>query len=359
MRLTVKIGSNVLSGSGGLLDVERMGALVSQMARLRGEGHQIVLVSSGAMAAGRGMLTDYRDLGPVAQRQLLASVGQVKLIDTYKQLFDAHGTRVAQLLVTKQDLGTRSHYLNMKSCVETLWRSGVMPIVNENDAVSLTGLMFTDNDELSGLIASMMDCQALYILSNVPGIYDGDPSEPGTSVIREVAREASVAQYVRVTKSDFGRGGMQTKCRMAQKTARAGIDVFIAAGHERDVLVRLVNKDPTLQRTHFVASEHLPAVKKWIAYSDGFATARVVVNPCAEKVFTDHTRVASLLPVGVTDYEGDFKKDDIIIIAAPDGRTLGVGRAAMDKETALRQAQNARQKPLVHYDYLYIYPQDK
>lgn len=262
MRLTIKVGSNVLTGRDGMLNVSRMESLVGQIADLRGQGHEVVLVSSGAVAAGRGMIEDYKSLNPVAQRQLLSSVGQVKLIDQYKQLFDSRGVKIGQLLLTKQDLGSRLHYLNMKNCVEVLWQNGVVPVVNENDAVSLTGLMFTDNDELSGLIASMMDCQRLIILSNIDGIFDGDPSDPSSKVIREVARGASVSQYVRASKSDFGRGGMVTKCRIAQKTAQAGIDVFIANGGTEGVIAKLMAGDPELPRTHFEAGGHSPAIKK-------------------------------------------------------------------------------------------------
>lgn len=355
MRLTIKVGSNVLTAPGGTLDVERMRSLVGQIVALRAEGHQVVLVSSGAVAAGRGLIGGYGALNPVAQRQLLSSVGQAELIDQYKRLFDAHGVKIGQILVTKQDLGSRRHYLNMKSCFDVLWHNGVVPVVNENDAVSLTGLMFTDNDELSGLVASMMDCHKLFILSNIDGIFDGDPADPASRVIREVARGASVSQYVRAAKSDFGRGGMVTKCRTAQKTAQAGIDVYIANGKADRVVERLAADDPELPRTHFVAGEHSPAIKKWIAYSDGFAQARVVVNKGAAEALTSPDRVSSLLPVGVREFEGDFRKDDIIIIADPDGKPIAVGRAAMDKETALRQAFAAKQKPLVHYDYLHVF----
>lgn len=355
MRLTIKVGSNVLTTPGGTLDVERMRALVEQIVGLRAAGHQVVLVSSGAVAAGRGMIGGHAALNPVAQRQLLSSVGQAELIDQYKRLFDAHGVKIGQILVTKQDLGSRRHYLNMKSCFDVLWHNGVVPVVNENDAVSLTGLMFTDNDELSGLVASMMDCHRLFILSNIDGIFDGDPADPSSKVIREVARGASVSQYVRAAKSDFGRGGMVTKCRTAQKTAQAGIDVYIANGKTDRVVERLAADDPALPRTHFEAGEHSPAIKKWIAYSDGFASARVVVNKGAADALTDPDRVSSLLPVGVREFEGDFRKDDIIIIADPDGMPIAVGRAAMDKETALRQAFAAKQKPLVHYDYLHVF----
>ncbi len=355
--ITIKIGSNVLTGPDRRLNVDRMEDLARQIAVLHSRGDKVVLVSSGAMAAGRGMTSDYEHLDPVAQRQLLSSIGQVKLIDTWQQIFSAHNIKIGQLLLTKQDLRTRAHYLNMKNCVDVLWNSGVLPVVNENDAVSLTGLMFTDNDELSALIASMMDCQKLIILSNIDGIFDGDPKDPSAHVITEVRRGTSVAQYVQASKSDFGRGGMVTKCRMAQKTAGAGIDVYIANGSASDTILRIADDDSSLVRTHFEAAGRNTAVKKWIAYSDGFATARIVVNEGAATALLDTSRVSSLLPVGIKEIEGNFKKDDIVIIADESGKNIAVGRVATDKDTALRQVGAKRQRPIVHYDYLFVYPQ--
>ncbi len=357
MTITIKIGSNVLTQKNGMLDVDRMNHLVSEIALLHRQKHKIILVSSGAVAAGRGMVSNYHDLDPVSQRQLLSSIGQVKLIDTYKKLFDNHDIKIGQILVTKQDFGSREHYLNMRNCISTLWASNIIPVVNENDAVSVTALMFTDNDELSGLLASMMDCQKLFILSNIDGIFNGDPKAEGTSVIREITPKANIAQYVQTTKSNFGRGGMLTKCRIARKTAESGIDVYIANGTKPNVICNLANGDPDFVCTHFVAGEHSPAIKKWIAYSDGFTKATVIVNEGARKALTSHEKAASLLCPGIVRVEGEFKKDDLITIKDEQGITLGVGRASMDKDKALKPNPDSHTKPLIHYDYLYIYPE--
>lgn len=358
MTITIKVGSNVLAGQGGMLNIERMQSLVAQIAQLHMAGHKVIFVTSGAVAAGRSMITGYQDLDPVAQRQLLSSVGQVKLIDQYKQLFDRHGIQIGQILVTKQDFSTREHYLNMKNCITTLWASGVIPVVNENDAVSVTALMFTDNDELSGLMASMMDCEKLFILSNIDGIYNGNPSDEGSTVIREIRPELNVTQYVQTTKSGFGRGGMQTKCKTAQKTAASGIDVYIANGTRPDVITRLASGDPDFVCTHFVAGEHSPAVKKWIAYSEGFAKATVVVNQGAKGALLSHEHAASLLLPGVVAIDGDFKKDDMLLIKDGEGQIIGVGRANMDRSKIGQMSGLKHAKPLIHYDYLYIYPQN-
>ena len=185
-RIAVKIGSNVLARKDGTLDVTRMSALVDQVAELRKAGVEVILISSGAVASGRSEIKPSKKLDSVEQRQLFSAVGQAKLINRYYELFREHGIPVGQVLTTKESFGTRRHYLNQRNCMMVMLENGVIPIVNENDTISVTELMFTDNDELSGMIASMMDMQALIILSNIDGIYNGSPSTFGTQVIREV-----------------------------------------------------------------------------------------------------------------------------------------------------------------------------
>ena len=185
-RIAVKVGSNVLTRRDGTLDVTRMSALVDQIAELHKAGIEIILVSSGAVASGRSEVRPTKKLDSVDQRQLFSAVGQAKLINRYYELFREHGIPVGQVLTMKENFSTRRHYLNQKNCMTVMLENGVIPIVNENDTISVSELMFTDNDELSGLIASMMDAQALIILSNIDGIYNGSPADPESQVIREI-----------------------------------------------------------------------------------------------------------------------------------------------------------------------------
>ena len=166
-RIAVKIGSNVLTRADGTLDVTRMSALVDQVVTLHKAGIKIILISSGAVASGRSELMPAKKLDSVDQRQLFSAIGQVKLINRYYELFREYGITVGQVLTMKESFGTRRHYLNQKNCMNVMLENDVLPIVNENDTISVTELMFTDNDELSGLIATMMDAQALIILSNI------------------------------------------------------------------------------------------------------------------------------------------------------------------------------------------------
>ncbi len=238
-RLVIKIGSNVLTRADGTLDVTRMSALVDQIVRLRGLGYEIIVVSSGAVACGRSLVRKHGKLDSVEQRQLYSAVGQVRLINLYYSLFRDYGISIGQVLTMKESFATRKEYLNQRSCMEVMLANGVIPIVNENDTVSVTELMFTDNDELSGLVASMMDAQNLVILSNIDGIYDGDPADPASKVIRRVEPDDDLSGYIRTGKSSFGRGGMLTKTSIAQKVALEGIRVIIANGNKDNILADL------------------------------------------------------------------------------------------------------------------------
>ena len=172
-RIVIKVGSNVLTRDDGRPDTTRISALVDQVARLHRAGTEVILVSSGAVASGRSILGQRAGkLDSVSARQLFSAVGQVKLLNRYYDLFNEYGIVCGQVLTTKESLSTRRQYLNQRNCMETMLANGVLPIVNENDTISVTELMFTDNDELSGLVAAMMNAEALIILSNIDGIYD-------------------------------------------------------------------------------------------------------------------------------------------------------------------------------------------
>lgn len=353
-RIAVKIGSNVLTRKDGTLDVTRMSALVDQVAELHRAGVEIVLVSSGAVASGRSEVKPLRKLDSVDSRQLFSAVGQAKLINRYYELFREHGITVGQVLTTKESFSTRRHYLNQRNCMQVMLDNDVIPIVNENDTISVTELMFTDNDELSGLIAAMMDVQALVILSNIDGIYNGAPSQPGVTVIREVEQGKDLSDYISTEKSGFGRGGMLTKSSIARKVADEGITVFIANGKKDNILVNLISNPEETICTKFVPSENgVSSIKKWIAHSGGFSKGKIIVNhKAADKLRGD--KAVSLLPVGVTDIVGDFEKDDIVTIVNPDDEKIGVGRVSMSSADA-KAVMGVHGKPyLVHYDYLYL-----
>lgn len=253
MRLTIKIGSNVLTRKDGSLDVTRMSALVDQIAWLRNEGHEVILVSSGAVASGRSELKHIQhDLDSVDQRQLFSAVGQAKLINRYFELFREYGIAVGQVLTMKENFSDSEHRKNQENCMKVMLENDVLPIVNENDTVSVTELMFTDNDELSGLMARMTQSQMLIILSNIDGIYTGDPADPASKLIRTIEPGKQLDEYIQDKKSSTGRGGMQSKSNVATQTAAAGISVIIANGKRDDILVKLMNDRENTPCTEFL-----------------------------------------------------------------------------------------------------------
>lgn len=367
-RIAVKIGSNVLTRRDGTLDVTRMSALVDQVAELHKAGVEIILVSSGAVASGRSEIHPAKKLDSVDQRQLFSAVGQAKLINRYYELFREHGIPVGQVLTMKENFATRRHYLNQKNCMTVMLENGVIPIVNENDTISVSELMFTDNDELSGLIASMMDAQVLIILSNIDGIYNGSPADPASEVIRKIEHGKDLSSYIQTSKSSFGRGGMLTKTNIARKVADEGITVIIANGKRDNILVDLLHQelpslfpdvqssalDSQLTYTRFIpAPQPVSSVKKWIAHSEGFAKGELHIDDCATKVLASDKAV-SILPIGITDVRGEFEKDDIVRIIDFEGNPIGVGKANCSSEQAREAMGKHDKKPVVHYDYLYI-----
>ncbi|MEG1543179.1 MAG: glutamate 5-kinase [Tannerellaceae bacterium] len=354
-RIAVKIGSNVLTRRDGTLDITRMSALVDQVAELHKQGIDIILVSSGAVASGRSEVKAGKKLDSVSARQLYSAVGQAKLINRYYELFREQGMACGQILTTKESFSSRSHYLNQKHCMEVMLENKVVPIVNENDTISVTELMFTDNDELSGLIATMMGMDALIILSNIDGIYNGNPTNPDASVIREISNgKEDLSEYIQTGKSAFGRGGMLTKCHIAQKVADEGIAVIIANGKKDNILTNVLVEGSTTVCTRFTpAPKPVSNVKKWIAHSEGFAKGEIHINKGAEEALLA-PQATSVLLVGVTRIVGDFEKDDIVKILNEKGTQIGVGCTSYDSTEAAKKIGQRDMKPLIHYDYLYL-----
>ena len=251
-RIVVKVGSNVLTRKDGKLDVTRMSALVDQIAWLRQHDHEVILVSSGAMASGRGEIKVDHLLDSVEQRQLFSAVGQVKLVGLYYDLFREFDIHIGQVLTMKENFEPGEQYQNQQACMKVMLENDVLPIVNENDTVSVTELMLTDNDELSGLIAQMMNAETLILLSNIDGIFTTHPDDPAAQLIREVAPGRDLSEYIQPEKSAFGRGGMHSKYTTAAKVSQAGIRVIIANGERDNILVALVNNKEEVPHTEFV-----------------------------------------------------------------------------------------------------------
>ena len=355
-KIIIKVGSNVLTREDGMLNVTRMANIVDQIAMLHKSGIQIILVTSGAVAAGRAEVEPLRKLDPVSSRQLWSAVGQVKLINRYADLFREYGLTCAQVLTTKESFRDRDHYLNMRNCISTLLEHGVVPVVNENDTISVTELMFTDNDELSGLIASMMDMDALVILTNVDGVYDGSPNDPSSKLIPVIKHgEPPVIDSIPPVKSSFGRGGMITKYKIALKLAGQGIAVHIANGTKHNTLIQIIENKSSAVQTHFLpARKRSTGVRKWLSHSDDFARGEVFINEGAREALLSDKAI-SLLFIGISKIEGHFKEGDIVRVKDTKGDVIGLGRSSFASEEARREMGGKKCKPFIHYDYLYLY----
>lgn len=352
-RIVVKVGTKVITDAGGKIDPAVLKHLVRQITLLRQQGIQIILVTSGAMAAGRSTLF-IKGEERVEQKQVLASVGQVKLMSTYSSLFGEYGFLCAQILVTKEDFRDKVHYNNMQNCFENLLKNNVVPVVNENDTIATTELLFTDNDELAGLIASQLDAEALIILTDVEGVLTGDPKDKSSRIISEIDFKNinSYQKYVSPEKSSFGRGGMLTKFGIAKKLAVQGIATYIVSGKKNNILMDLINGEKI--GTKFNPQKKTSSLKRRLAYSEGIAKGAVVVNKCTKEMLLSKTKIMSLLPVGVVGVEGNFKKGDTIEIKSERGQKLGFGIAQYDFLKAKELAGKKNVKPVIHYNYMFI-----
>jgi len=354
-KICIKIGSNVLTTTTGELNRERIKNFAYQVSELRKQNIHCILVSSGAVAAGKSKVNLSDKTDTISARQIWSSVGQVELLNAYSLYLKEYNIECAQVLVTKEDFRTREHYLNMKNCLASLLQNGILPIVNENDAVSVTALMFTDNDELSGLIASMVNAEALFLLSNINGIYTGNPENANSTLIKTVNGNVNkLKQYITTQKSNFGRGGMLTKCSIAGRVAKSGIEVHIANGMIDNIVLQLINAPDNVEHTEFTASKKASTVKQWLSGSDGFEKAKITINSGAEDALSSN-RANSLLPIGIIAIKGNFEKGDIVKLVNTNGKVLGLGRTSYNKTKANEYLGKTGTKPLVHYDYLFLY----
>ena len=249
-RIVVKIGTNVITRHDGNLDITQMSSLVDQIAEVYNSDNEVIIVSSGAVACGRSLIHENKEeLDSLDQRQLFSAVGQAKLIDLYYTLFREHGITVGQVLTTKESLSGKKQM--------AMLRNRIIPIINENDTIAITELMFTDNDELAGLVAKMMNANMLMLLTNVDGIFG--TKEDGTldskNLIREVRNGDDVEKYIQKKKSSRGRGGMLSKESIAVKSSESGIETFIANGRRRNIICDLLQKPSETPSTHFIPNK--------------------------------------------------------------------------------------------------------
>lgn len=311
-RIVIKLGTSVLTGGTRHLDQPRIVELVRQCAELHSQGRDLVIVSSGAQAAGRARL-NFPDLPPtIASKQLFAAVGQSRLMFTWERFFEIYGIHVGQILITRADVENRQRYLNARDAFLALLEHRIVPIVNENDAVATEEIKVGDNDNISALVATLVGADLLVILTDQPGLFTADPrADPTAQLIPEVRRiDETLRALAGGSKSGLGVGGMVTKLEAADKARRAGVAVVISSGREPNVILRAAAGEPL--GTRFPAVENpLENRKAWILAGHRPA-GKLIVDDGAALALTQRGR--SLLPAGIARVEGKFLRGDTISI---------------------------------------------
>jgi glutamate 5-kinase len=361
--VVVKVGTNVLTRADGTLEPARVQALADQIQRIRVGGRKVALVSSGAIGAGVGRLALGRRPTDLRQLQACAAVGQAFLMRAYEDCLRRHEIPTAQLLLTAGDFDSRSRYLNARNTIVTLFEWSCLPIINENDTVSVAEIRFGDNDHLAALVTNLLQAPLLVLLTNVDGLYSADPGEdPSAKLVETVPLiDGDVMDKAGASRSALGSGGMRSKLRAARLATAAGESVIIANGASEGVLDAIFAAEPvgTLFLPHRSA---MPAWKRWL----GFAArpkGRLVVDAGARKAVETNNR--SLLPIGVVLVAGTFGKGDVVALCDPDGVEFARGltnysSTAVDRLRGLRSDQirhalaECPYEEIVHKDNLVV-----
>ncbi len=324
-RLVVKVGTSTLTAGGTTLAPQRLDALVDQISDLRRSGHEVVLVTSGAIVTGANRLGLQRAPRSIPERQALAAVGQAILMHEYERRFSVHGIEVAQILLTADDLADRRRYRHAQDAFQVLLRRGVVPIVNENDTVAIDEIKIGDNDTLSALVACMLDVDLLCILSDVAGLYTRDPHRnPDAQLIRVVDDvEGEARRYAAGAGSPQGVGGMVTKLHAARIATAAGIATVVAHGAEPEVLLRLARGE-VLGTIFRPARAPLRARQRWLAFA-AKPRGHLIIDDGARAALIEQRR--SLLPAGIVDVQGHFDVGDLVVLTDSSGEQVAVGLA--------------------------------
>jgi glutamate 5-kinase len=315
--VVVKVGTNVLAGADGRLDLGRLQGLADQVQRIRETGRKVVLVSSGAIGAGVGRLGMDRRPADLRHLQACAAVGQGFLMRAYEECLSRHGTHTAQILLTAGDFDNRTRYLNARNTILTLFEWNCLPIINENDTVSVAEIRFGDNDHLAAMVTNLLQAPLLVLLTVVDGLFDSDPrTNSAAKILVTVPHiDNAVTEMAGASRSSLGTGGMRSKLRAARLVTAAGESVIVANGTRAGILDAIFAAEAvgTLFLPH---GSTMPAWKRWLGYT-AQPKGRLVVDAGARQAVQHQGR--SLLPIGVVEVTGSFGKGDVVALADPDG----------------------------------------
>jgi glutamate 5-kinase len=331
--VVIKVGTNVLADPTGHLDRHRIQSLADQLHRIRESGRKVVLVTSGAIGAGVGKLALGKRPTDLAHLQACAAIGQSALMQLYQESLARYGVHTAQILLTAGDFDNRARYLNARNTICTLFEYGALPIINENDTVSVAEIKFGDNDHLAAMVTNLLRAPLLVLLTNVDGLYSDDPrANPDAQLLATVPNiDQSVTGLAAATKSTLGTGGMESKLKAARLVTVAGEAVIMANGSLDSILDRVFAAEPvgTLFLPH---GQDVPSRKRWFG---------LTVRPKGILRLDAGARQAvldgkSLLPIGVTAVEGEFGKGDVVSIVSPDGVEVARGLCNYASSTAVK-----------------------
>lgn len=353
-RVVAKFGTNVLTAGTARLDLEVMAALVGQVARLHQMGAEVMVVTSGAIAAGRHRLGLKGERKEIPYRQVLAAVGQTDLMQSYQELFAWHDITIGQTLLTRRDLADRQGYLNARNTLLAMLDLRVVPIINENDVVAvdeIEGAKIGDNDNLSALVANLVDADLLVLLTDQNGLYTADPRlDPKAKLIERVdVIDAKIEALAAGSSSGAGIGGMTTKLQAARLATGGGTDLVIAAGEETEVLVRLASGEAV--GTLFPSTvDRMESRKRWMLA--GLAVkGTIVVDAGAAKVLRGDNK--SLLPAGVRDVSGRFARGDAVDVVDAEGHRVacGIANYGADEILRIRGVRSDRIEEVLGHNY--------
>lgn len=361
--VVIKVGTNVLADPSGRLDRARIQSLADQLARIRSAGRKVALVSSGAIGAGVGKLGLGRRPADLPHLQACAAVGQSALMQLYQESLAPHGVHTAQILLTAGDFDNRARYLNVRNTVLTLFEYNALPIINENDTVSVAEIKFGDNDHLAAMVTNLLRAPLLVLLTNVDGLYADDPrANPAAELLHTVPHiDESVTGMAGASKSELGTGGMKSKLRAARLATAAGESVVMANGSLDGILDRVFAGEPvgTLFLPH---GQDVPSWKRWVGYT-ARPTGKLVVDAGAQRALLEQGK--SLLPVGVKAVEGEFRKGDVVSVCGETGQEIARGLSNYSSADADRIRGRSREQivallgsvpypELVHRDNLVV-----
>lgn len=350
-RLVVKVGSALVTNSGLGLDHAALTGWAEQIARLRHDGREVVLVSSGAIAEGMQRLGWTRRPNALHELQAAAAVGQMGMVQVYESCFRSHGLLASQILLTHEDLADRKRYLNARSTLRTLLDLGVIPVINENDTVAIDEIRFGDNDTLAALVTNLIEADALVILTDQQGLFSADPRlDPAATLVADaVAGDPFLETIAGSTGSAIARGGMLTKILAAKRAARSGAHTIIASGREKDVLLRLAGGERV--GTQLLAGQATVAARKqWLA-DHLQVRGRITLDAGAVRALLVDGK--SLLPVGVYETTGEFERGEVVSCFDETGREIARGLinySATDTRKILRTPSNQIEAKLGYVD---------